>query len=114
MDLRTELQKGSFSDVLHGIVQQGMSGYTISQIIESATHMLAPYHELKHFVISHADTFFLTKLREHKSEFVFKGKIGKFLPFSRIYVFPVGVTGQGKIKSLLAILGKIQLRSTHH
>jgi hypothetical protein len=76
MDMRKEAQKGMFSDVLYGIVEQGMTGSAMSQLTStSASTVLYPYLTAKHFIISEIDRFWLGKLKNSKKVFNIKGRM---------------------------------------
>lgn len=74
LELRREMQKGSFNDAVYGMVE-GQPGYALSLLASSsANQILYPYMDGKHFVISEADRFWLSKLKESKKVFQIKGK----------------------------------------
>ena len=74
LELRREMQKGSFNDAVHGMVE-GQSGYSLSLLASSsANQVLYPFMDAKHFVISEGDSFWLSKLKTSKRVFDIKGK----------------------------------------
>lgn len=74
LEIRREMQKGSFNDAVYGMVQ-GEAGYALSLLAtSSANQILYPYMDGKHFVISEADKFWLTNLKTSKRVFSVKGK----------------------------------------
>jgi len=74
LELRREMQKGSFNDAVHGMVE-GQPGYTLSLLASSsANQILYPYMDAKHFVISEGDSFWLSNLKTSKRTFDIKGK----------------------------------------
>jgi len=73
MELRREMQKGSFNDAVYGMVE-GQPGYALSLLAtSSANQILYPYMDGKHFVISEADKFWLTNLKSSRRVFDIKG-----------------------------------------
>jgi hypothetical protein len=73
LELRREMQKGSFNDAVYGMVE-GQSGYALSLLASSsANQILYPYMDGKHFVISEGDKFWLKKLKTSKKSFIVKG-----------------------------------------
>ena len=73
-ELRREWQKGGFNDAVYGMVE-GAPGYALSLLASSsANQILYPYMDGKHFVISEADKFWLTKIKDRKKVFQVKGK----------------------------------------
>ena len=75
VEMRRELQKGSFSDAVYGMVE-GQSGYTLSLLAtSSASQILYPYMDAKHFVVSEHDRFWLSNLKTSKRVFDIKGKL---------------------------------------
>lgn len=75
-DMRREKQKGGFSDAVFGMVEQGMSGLAYSALAESsASQVLNPYMEAKHFILSELDKFWLRKLKSQGRTFSIKGKM---------------------------------------
>lgn len=74
MEIRRELQKGSFNDAVWGMVE-GESGYALSALASSsANQILYPYMDAKHFVIGEGDRFWLSNLKASKKVFEVKGK----------------------------------------
>ena len=74
MEIRRELQKGSFNDAVYGMVE-GQPGYALSMMASSsANQILYPYMDAKHFVIGEADAFWLSNLKSTKRVFDVKGK----------------------------------------
>jgi len=74
LELRREMQKGSFNDAVYGMVE-GQPGYALSLLAtSSANQILYPYMDAKHFIISEADRFWLTNLKTSKRVFNIKGK----------------------------------------
>jgi len=74
---RRELQKGSFNDVVYGMVESSgrQAGYSLSLLASSsANQILYPYMDGKHFVISECDRFWLSKLKSSGKTFQIKGK----------------------------------------
>jgi hypothetical protein len=74
LELRREMQKGSFNDAVYGMVE-GQPGYALSLLASSsANQILYPYMDGKHFVISECDKFWLSNLKTSKKVFDIKGK----------------------------------------
>jgi len=74
MDIKRELQKGSFTDAVWGMVER-QPGYALSIMASSsANQILYPYMDAKHFVIEEADIFWLSNLKANKRVFEIKGK----------------------------------------
>lgn len=74
LELRREMQKGSFSDAVYGMVE-GQPGYALSLLAtSSANQILYPFMDGKHFVISEGDRFWLSNLKTSKRVFQIKGK----------------------------------------
>lgn len=74
LEMRRESQKGSFNDAVYGMVE-GRSGYALSLLASSsANQILYPYMDGKHFVVSQADKFWLSKLKSSRRVFEVKGK----------------------------------------
>ena len=74
LELRREMQKGSFNDAVYGMVE-GQPGYALSLLAtSSANQILYPYMDAKHFIIGEADRFWLTNLKTSKRVFNIKGK----------------------------------------
>lgn len=74
LELRREMQKGSFSDAVYGMVE-GQPGYALSLLASSsANQILYPFMDGKHFVISENDKFWLSSLKKSKRIFQIKGK----------------------------------------
>jgi hypothetical protein len=74
LELRREMQKGSFNDAVYGMME-GQSGYSLSLLASSsANQILYPYMEAKHFVIGESDKFWLSNLKTSKRVFDIKGK----------------------------------------
>jgi len=73
--MEKDLQKGGFSDLLYGLVEGRLSGFALSQIVNTANQILMPYQEAKNFFISQCDTFFLKKIKEGGKKFVIKGRV---------------------------------------
>lgn len=75
MEIRRELQKGSFNDAVWGMVE-GQPGYALSMMASSsANQILYPYMDAKHFVIEEGDNFWLSNLKSSKRVFEIKGKL---------------------------------------
>lgn len=75
MEIRRELQKGSFNDAVWGMVE-GQPGYALSMMASSsANQILYPYMDAKHFVIEEGDNFWLSNLKSTKRVFEIKGKL---------------------------------------
>lgn len=75
MEIRRELQKGSFNDAVWGMVE-GQPGYSLSMMASSsANQILYPYMDAKHFVFSEGDSFWLSNLKTSKRVFNIKGKL---------------------------------------
>lgn len=73
-EMRRELQKGSFSDAVYGMME-GQSGYSLEMMAESsANQILSPYLETKDFVVSEGDQFWLSNLKTSKKVFIVKGE----------------------------------------
>ena len=74
LEIRRELQKGSFNDAVYGMVE-GQPGYALSLLAtSSANQILYPYMDGKHFVIGEIDRFWLSNLKTSKRVFQIKGK----------------------------------------
>ena len=74
LELRREMQKGSFNDAVFGMME-GQPGYALSLLAtSSANQILYPYMDGKHFVISESDKFWLTNLKTSKRVFPIMGK----------------------------------------
>lgn len=74
MEIRRELQKGSFNDAVYGMIE-GQPGYALSMMASSsANQILYPYMDAKHFVVGETDSFWLSKLKTSKRVFEVKGK----------------------------------------
>jgi len=74
MELRREMQKGSFNDAVYGMVE-GQPGYALSLLsTSSANQILYPYMDAKHFVISENDKFWLSNLKTSGRVFQIKGR----------------------------------------
>lgn len=74
MEIRRELQKGSFNDAVFGMTE-GQPGYALSMMASSsANQILYPYMDAKHFVVEEGDAFWLTNLKTSKRVFDVKGK----------------------------------------
>ena len=74
LELRREMQKGSFNDAVYGMTE-GQPGYALSLLASSsANQILYPYMDGKHFVISELDKFWLTNLKATNRTFKIKGK----------------------------------------
>lgn len=74
MEMRRELQKGSFNDAVWGMMEN-QSGYALSEMASSsANQILYPYMDAKHFVIGSGDEFWLSKLKSSRRVFEIKGK----------------------------------------
>ena len=75
MEIRRELQKGSFNDAVWGMLE-GESGYALSTLASSsANQILYPFMDAKHFVISEGDRFWLSNLKTSKRTFDIRGKL---------------------------------------
>ncbi len=75
IELRREMQKGSFNDAVFGMME-GQPGYALSLLASSsANQILYPYMDGKHFVISEGDSFWLSNLKTSKRVFDVKGKL---------------------------------------
>jgi hypothetical protein len=81
MEIRREMQKGSFNDAVYGMADTS-SGYSLSLLASSsANQILYPYMDAKHYVISEADAFKLSKQKASGKVFQVKGKfIEKITP----------------------------------
>jgi hypothetical protein len=74
LELRREMQKGSFNDAVYGMME-GQPGYALSLLASSsANQILYPYMDGKHFVISECDRFWLSNLKKSDKTFNIKGK----------------------------------------
>ncbi len=74
LELRREMQKGSYNDAVFGMTE-GQAGYALSLLASSsANQILYPYMDGKHFVISESDRFWLSNLKRSKGVFQIKGK----------------------------------------
>lgn len=74
-ELRREMQKGSFNDAVHGMIE-GQPGYALSLLASSsANQVLYPYMDGKHFVLSEADQFWLSNLKKSGTTFTIQGKL---------------------------------------
>ena len=74
LELRREMQKGSFNDAVYGMME-GQPGYALSMLASSsANQILYPYMDSKHFVLAEADKFWLENLKTSKRVFDVKGK----------------------------------------
>jgi len=75
LELRREMQKGSFNDAVYGMVS-GEAGYALSLLAtSSANQILYPYMDAKHFVVGEADKFWLENLKSNRKSFAIKGKL---------------------------------------
>ena len=75
MEIRREIQKGSFNDAVWGMIE-GQPGYALSMMASSsANQILYPYMDAKHFVIEEGDNFWLSNLKSTKRVFEIKGKL---------------------------------------
>jgi len=75
LDIRRELQKGSFTDAVWGMVEK-QPGYALSiMATSSANQILYPYMDAKHFIVEEADRFWLSNLKSSKRVFEIKGKL---------------------------------------
>ena len=89
LELRREMQKGSYNDAVFGMVE-GQAGYALSLLASSsANQILYPYMDGKHFVVSENDKFWLSNLRASNKVFEVKGKFIEKLEPADI---PEGVT----------------------
>ncbi len=74
LELRREMQKGSFNDAVFGMVE-GQPGFALSLLASSsANQILYPYMDGKHFVLSEYDKFWLSRLKASGKVFQIKGK----------------------------------------
>ena len=79
LEIRRELQKGSFNDAVYGMVE-GEAGYALSLLAtSSANQILYPFMDGKHFIISKADEFWLSNLKTSRRVFEIKGKFSEKL-----------------------------------
>lgn len=78
LQMQRELQKGSFSDLVHGMLEGSggsQAGYGITLLANaSANQILYPYMEAKHFIIGECDRFWLSHLKQDGKSFSIKGK----------------------------------------
>lgn len=75
LEIRREIQKGSFSDAVYGMIE-GQTGYALSLLASSsANQILYPYMDGKHFAISEGDRFWLSQLKTSKRVFEAKGRL---------------------------------------
>jgi len=75
-DIQAELQKGSFSNAVFGMMEGQQAGYALSLLAtSSANQILFPYMDAKHFVISVCDKFWLSNLKDSKKTFKVKGRL---------------------------------------
>ena len=79
LEMRREYQKGSFTDVVHGMVESGsdvQAGYSLSLLASSsANQILYPYMDAKHFVLGECDRFWLSNLKKSGKSFSIKGRV---------------------------------------
>jgi len=74
LEIRRELQKGSFNDAVYGMVE-GQPGYALSQLAtSSANQILYPYMDAKHWAMGESSRFWLTNLKSTRRVFEVKGK----------------------------------------
>lgn len=74
LELRREMQKGSFNDAVYGMVE-GQPGYALSLLASSsANQILYPYMDGKHFVVAETDRFWLSNLKSSRRVFQVKGQ----------------------------------------
>jgi hypothetical protein len=69
-----EKQRGSFGDALYGMLDGNISGFALSQAIETANRVLYHYQNAKNYVISECDKFWLTKIPEGSKAFTIRGR----------------------------------------
>ena len=69
-----QTQKGGFGDVLYGLLEGNLSGFALSQAIETANRLLYNYQNAKNFFIAETDNFWLSKLQEKSKTFQIKGR----------------------------------------
>jgi hypothetical protein len=63
LEIRRELQKGSFNDAVYGMIE-GQSGYALSLLAtSSANQILYPFMDAKHFIVGECDSFWLQNLK---------------------------------------------------
>jgi hypothetical protein len=75
LEIRRELQKGSFTDAVYGMVE-GQPGYALSLLsTSSANQILYPYMDSKHFLVSELDRFWLSNLKSSNRVFPVRGKL---------------------------------------
>lgn len=75
LEIRRELQKGSFNDAVWGMME-GQPGYALSMMASSsANQILYPYMDAKHFVLEEGDNFWLSNLKSSKRVFEIKGRL---------------------------------------
>jgi len=76
MEIRREMQKGSFNDVVYGMMEGRQAGYALSLLsTSSANQILYPYMDAKHFIISENDKFWLSHLKTSGKVFQVKGRL---------------------------------------
>jgi hypothetical protein len=76
MEIRREMQKGSFNDAVYGMMEGQQAGYALSLLASSsANQILYPYMDAKHFVLSEADTFWLQSLKRTNTQFIINGSL---------------------------------------
>jgi hypothetical protein len=68
-------QKGGFGDTLYGLLEGNLSGFALSQAIETANRVLYNYQEAKNFFVSEVDRFWLLKMKETSKSFQIKGRM---------------------------------------
>ena len=78
-EIRREMQKGSFSDAVYGMVDQ-QPGYAVSiMATSSANQILYPYMEAKHYLLSEIDSFWLKNLKTTRRTFEIRGDFSEKL-----------------------------------
>jgi len=75
-EIRREMQKGSFNDVVYGMAEGQQAGYALSLLAtSSANQILYPYMDAKHFIVSEHDRFWLSHLKTSRRTFDVKGHV---------------------------------------
>jgi hypothetical protein len=76
IEIRRELQKGSYNDAVFGMMEGQQAGYALSLLASSsANQILYPFMDAKHFILSEADRFWLSNLKKSNKTFTVNGKL---------------------------------------
>jgi len=92
MTKEAEIQRGGLPHILFGTLMREVSGYTMSQIAESAHQVLGPYHQAMLDAMTDVSNFWLQQERQHNLhpyKFTWPPKVPENIEVEAVHKMPI-------------------------